>query len=339
MNTWIAAGGPQNEIILSSRIRLARNLSDTPFPAVLDIPRANSIIDSIESMQKTDFDDQYKLYRIKDLSALEKQVLVERHLVSPNLISQGAASAALIKNNEIVSIMINEEDHIRIQSILPGFQVKKAWELANEIDDVIENKLEYAFDESWGYLTSCPTNVGTGMRASVMAHLPALNITSNINKILHAVTQIGLTIRGLYGEGTEFIGSIFQISNQITLGRSEDELVENLSAVTMQIIEKEKEARNMLMNNSRIQIEDKVWRSMGILKNARILKSQECLKLLSDIRLGADLQIIDNIPSAVLNAIMIDTQPASLQKHAGSELGANERDIYRAEMVREKLNI
>jgi protein arginine kinase len=234
--------------------------------------------------------------------------------------------------------MINEEDHIRIQAILPGFQIKNAWDMANEVDDKIESNVEYAFDEKWGYLTCCPTNVGTGLRASIMIHLPALSITGNINKILHTVTQIGMTIRGLYGEGTEFVGNIFQISNQITLGRSEEELIDNLTAVTTQIIDKEREARNMLLSSNKIQLEDKIWRSLGIMKSARLMKSQECIKLLSDIRLGIDMHIIESMPIGLLNEIMIETQPASLQKYAGSELGQLERDVLRAEIVRKKIN-
>lgn len=202
----------------------------------------------------------------------------------------------------------------------------------------MEQTLEYAYSENWGYLTSCPTNVGTGMRASVMVHLPALNITGNMNKILQAVAHIGLTIRGLYGEGTEIVGNIFQISNQITLGRAEEEIVDNLTAVTKQVIDKEKEARKVLLESNRIQIEDKIWRSWGIMKNARVMNSQECMKLLSDVRLGVNLNIIGNIPIGLLNEIMIETQTASIQKNSGRELTAGERDIIRAEMVRNKLD-
>ncbi|MDD4504308.1 MAG: ATP--guanido phosphotransferase, partial [Clostridiaceae bacterium] len=188
-------------------------------------------------------------------------------------------------------------------------------------------------------LTSCPTNVGTGMRASVMIHLPALNITGNMNKILQAVAHIGLTIRGLYGEGTEIVGNIFQISNQITLGRAEEEIIENLTAVTMQIIDKEKEARKVLLESNRIQIEDKIWRSWGIMKSARVMNSQECMKLLSDVRLGVNMGIIEDIPTQLLNEIMIETQTASIQKNSGKELSSRDRDIIRAEMIRSKLDI
>ncbi|NLM44410.1 MAG: protein arginine kinase, partial [Clostridiales bacterium] len=232
---------------------------------------------------------------------------------------------------------INEEDHIRIQSILPGFQMKNAWDIGNEVDDLLEETLDYTYDEKLGYLTCCPTNVGTGMRASSMVHLPALNMIGNISKILQTVTQIGLTIRGMYGEGTEFQGNLFQISNQITLGLSEDEIVENINAVTTQIVEKEREARNLLMNNNRIQLEDRVWRALGILRNARVITSQEAMKLLSDVRLGMDLNIIKNLTATQLNEIMIETQPANVQKYAGEELTPEARDIIRAEIIRKKL--
>ena len=338
MKSWITGGGPDSNIILSSRVRLARNLSNIPFPSAMDQEKAGLVMESVRSaVIPSESQKHYSFISMEQQNLLEKQVLVEKHLISPGLLKNSQNSAAIIDEDEITSIMINEEDHIRIQAILPGLQIKKAWEIATAVDDVIEAKLEYAYDEGLGFLTCCPTNVGTGVRASVMVHLPALHITGNISKILQAVSQIGLTIRGLYGEGTEIVGNIFQISNQITLGRSEEEIVDNLSAVTTQIIEKEKEARNLLLSNNRVQIEDKIWRSWGIMKNARIMHSQECMKLLSDIRLGVDLNILDTIPILALNEIMIYTQPASLQKSFETELSAADRDVYRAKMIRNKL--
>lgn len=338
MKGWIKGNGPHSNIILSSRIRLARNISNIPFPDGLDADRSNEVVKTVGYSLESGVPDigKFESHSIQDMGQMERQVLVEQHLISPGLAKKNNG-AAIISSDSIASVMVNEEDHIRIQVILPGLQIKRAWELASSMDDTMEQRLEYAYDERWGFLTCCPTNVGTGMRASVMIHLPALNITGNINKILQAVTQIGLTIRGLYGEGTEIVGNIFQISNQITLGRAEEEIVENLTGVTMQIIGKEKEARRILLENNRIQIEDKIWRSWGIMKNARIIQPQECLKLLSDIRLGVDLGILEEIPVSVLNEIMIDTQSASLQKRFGKELSAAERDIARAEAIRNKL--
>ncbi len=339
MKGWMLGNGPESDIILSSRIRLARNIADIPFPSGLDAERAKTVVDNVRnSLSSSESDLEFRDYIMQKLPSMERQSLVERHLISPELSKNYTKGAALISSDEIVSIMVNEEDHIRIQTILPGLQIKKSWEMASEIDDLLEQSLEYAYSENWGYLTSCPTNVGTGMRASVMVHLPALNITGNVNRILQAVTHIGLTIRGLYGEGTEIVGNIFQISNQITLGRAEEEIIDNLAAVTKQIIDKEKEARKILLESNRIQIEDKIWRSWGIMKNARLMNSQECMKLLSDIRLGVNLNIIGNIPTQLLNEIMIETQTASIQKNCGKELTAGERDIIRAELVRNKLD-
>ncbi len=338
MKGWMQGNGPHSDIILSSRIRLARNLDGIPFPAGLDAEKSAAVMEKVRrSLLKAKSPFKFMDHSMKELPPLERQSLVERHLISPGLAKNGANGAALISEDEMLSIMVNEEDHIRIQAILPGLQIKKAWELASNIDDELELELDYAYNENWGYLTSCPTNVGTGMRASVMVHLPALNLTGNMSKILQAVAHIGLTIRGIYGEGTDMVGNIFQISNQITLGRAEEEIVDNLTAVTNQIIGKEKQARKVLIGNNRIQIEDKIWRSWGIMKNSRIMNSQECMKLLSDIRLGADMGILENMPQQLLNEIMIETQTASLQKGSGRELSPEERDILRAEMVRSKL--
>jgi protein arginine kinase len=338
MKGWIQGNGPHSDIILSSRIRLARNLSGIPFPSGLNEEKSKVVFEKVRgSLLDTNSSLKFKDYIMKELPTIERQCLVERHLISPGLSKNSTNGAALISYDEMISIMVNEEDHIRIQAILPGLQIRKSWEMASDMDDELEQKLEYAYNENWGYLTSCPTNVGTGMRASVMVHLPALNITGNMSKILQAVAHIGLTIRGLYGEGTDIVGNIFQISNQITLGRAEEEIVENLTAVTNQIIEKEKEARKVLLGNNRIQTEDKIWRSWGIMQNARVMNSQECMKLLSDIRLGVDMGIMGNIPSKLLNEIMIETQTASMQKNCGKELSPGERDIIRAEMVRSKL--
>jgi protein arginine kinase len=338
MKGWMQGNGPHNDIILSSRIRLARNIAGIPFPSGLEVEKAKEVIAMVRSsLSKGETPLDFKSLTMNELPLLERQVLVERHLISPVLSKNDASGAAIISSDGTASIMINEEDHIRIQAILPGLQIKRSWEMASDIDDILEQNLEYAYNENWGYLTSCPTNVGTGMRASVMVHLPALTITGNMNKILQAVAHIGLTIRGLYGEGTEFVGNIFQISNQITLGRAEEEIVENLTVVTKQIIDKEKEARKVLLESNRMQTEDKIWRSWGIMKNARVLSSQECMKLLSNIRLGVGMGIIENISIQLLNEIMIETQTASIQKFSGKELSAGERDIIRAEMVRNKL--
>lgn len=340
MTKWMQSKGPENDIIISSRIRMARNLEDYPFPIALTKSKSKEVIHEIHNAilsGNEKLSNEFKLLELEVLSALDRQVYMEKHLISPNLITNFDKAAVLMNKDESISIMINEEDHIRIQCLLPGLQLDEAWETANKIDDLLEEKIKYAYDEQLGYLTSCPTNVGTGIRASVMVHLPALTMTGYINRILQAANQIGLAVRGLYGEGTEFVGNVFQVSNQLTLGRSELEIIHNLKDVTKQIIQKERDARGTLMENNRIQLEDKIFRSYGILTNARILTSQEAMKLLSDVRLGLDMGIIHNIRAESLNEIMIMMQPGFLQMIADKALSTNERDIRRASLVREKL--
>jgi len=253
------------------------------------------------------------------------------------LANESRNGAVILSENESISIMVNEEDHIRIQCLFPGFQLQEAWQLASRIDDIFETHLDYAFDEKYGYLTSCPTNVGTGIRASVMMHLPALVLTQQINRILSAITQVGLAVRGIYGEGSEATGNLFQISNQITLGQSEDEIIDNLYGVAKQIIEHEKAARQKLLQESRIRIVDRVMRSYGILSNAAILDSKEAAQRLSDVRLGIDLGLISDVSGNVMNELMVMMQPGFLQQYSGEKLSADERDIRRAELIRERL--
>ncbi|MCK9217422.1 MAG: protein arginine kinase [Firmicutes bacterium] len=336
MKGWITEKGPLNEIVLSSRVRIARNLKNTPFPTYLNKEQSAEIIKMIENTF-IDFPGiEYKFQNMNEIEGQEKQILVEKHLISPEL-AKSNKGAAIIREDEFVSIMINEEDHIRIQTILPGLQINKAWHMADEIDNNLERNLDFAYDEKLGYLTCCPTNVGTGLRASTMVHLPALNLTGNIGKILQTVTKIGLTIRGLYGEGTEILGNLFQISNQVTLGPAEEEITDNTNGVTNQIVEKEREARNILLNTGRVHLEDKIWRSWGILKNAKIISSQESMNLLSDLRLGIDLNIIRGLSVSTLNEIMIEAQPANINKYANKELSPEDRDILRAQIIKNKL--
>ncbi|WP_053955596.1 protein arginine kinase [Inediibacterium massiliense] len=340
MTKWMNEVGPDGDIIISSRIRLARNLEEFPFPIALTKGKSKEVYELISDTilkGNSALKDESELIKLDEISPLERQVFVEKHIISPYLATNYEKSAALLNKDESISIMINEEDHIRIQCLLPGFQLENAFDLADKVDDVLEEGVKYAFDEKLGYLTSCPTNIGTGMRASVMIHLPALSMIGYMNRILQAANQIGLAVRGLYGEGTEFIGNLFQISNQLTLGRSEKEIIQNLKDVTKQIIQKERDARSTILSNNKTQLEDKIYRSFGILCNARILTTQECMKLLSDVRLGMDLGILKDISTENVNEIMVLIQPAYLQKQANKSLSSNERDIRRATMVREKL--
>lgn len=275
---------------------------------------------------------------MEDLSHIEKRVLVEKHLISPFL-TKARASGVLVSENEQLSIMVNEEDHIRIQLYFPGFQMKQALDHAFELDDWLEEKIDFAFDERWGYLTSCPTNVGTGMRASVMIHLPALVLTKRINQMIPAINQFGFVVRGIYGEGTEALGNLFQVSNQITLGKSEGDIVEDLESVIINLVEQEREARHYLLHTSGKKLEDQIFRSYGILKYGRIIESQEASARISDVRLGVDLGMIKDVSHNVLNELMVLTQPGFLQHYAKKVLTTSERDVLRATLIRERLNI
>lgn len=342
VSSWMSAEGPDSDIVLSSRIRLARNFRDYKFPMVFSSEEGKKVIDSVyESVKDHYFSNvgTLELLIMDELQPLHKRVLVEKHLISPYLAEGSTLGACILSDNEEVSIMVNEEDHIRIQCLFPGLQIKEALKVANEIDDHIEQQVDYAFDETIGYLTSCPTNVGTGMRASVMMHLPGLVLTHQLNRIIPAINQLGLVVRGIYGEGSEALGNIFQISNQITLGKSEEDIVEDLQSVVSQLIAQERSAREALAKTSNIQLEDKVFRSYGILSNCRIIESKEAASCLSDVRLGIDMGYIENISKNILNELMILTQPGFLQQYAGGPLRADERDIRRASLIRERLNL
>jgi protein arginine kinase len=342
ISEWMRVKGPLSDVVFSSRIRVARNLDGFPFPMLSTASQAEEVIRKVEQALKQDqskysFLAGAELIRMKDLSDLEKSVLVEKHLISPMLAEESRHGAVLLNKNESVSIMINEEDHIRIQVLFPGLQMKQAWELANEIDDWLESHLNFAFDEKCGYLTSCPTNVGTGIRASVMLHLPALAMTQQLNRLLPAITQVGLAVRGIYGEGSEALGQLYQVSNQVTLGLDENEILENLQGVVRQMIEHEHTARGRLQEVSLIQLEDRVHRSYGTLAHCRIIDSKEAMSLLSDVRLGIDLGFIRGVSASVMNELMVMIQPGFLQQYAGERLNAEQRDIRRARLIRERL--
>lgn len=341
ISPWMREEGADSDIVLSSRIRLARNLSDVLYPILGDEQELVKVHDLMqqEYSKKTfrDYED-FQFISMNDLSQIEKRILVEKHLISPSL-EKYPHSAVLISRNEQVSIMINEEDHLRIQLYLPGNQLEKALEKVFELDDWIEEKVSYAFDERRGYLTSCPTNVGTGMRASVMMHLPALSFTKQINRMIPAVNQFGLVVRGIYGEGSESLGNIFQISNQITLGKTESDIVFDLQSIVKQLIEQERLARSYIMQKLGLTLEDRIYRSYGTLQHSRIIDSKEAAECISNVRLGIDLGIIKNISKHILNELMVLTQPGFLQRYAKQTLTAGERDVFRASLIRERLQL
>ncbi|MBT2681114.1 protein arginine kinase [Bacillus sp. ISL-35] len=342
VSSWMSDDGPDSDIVLSSRIRFARNLDEYNFPTLFTNGEAEAVIGTImERASQTSAAGfgQLELIKMDEIPPLKKRVLVEKHLISPHLAENAVHGAVLLSGNEEVSIMINEEDHIRIQCLFPGFQLTEALKAANEIDDWLEEYVNYAFDEKFGYLTSCPTNAGTGLRASVMMHLPGLVLTQQMNRIVPAINQLGLVVRGIYGEGSEALGNIFQISNQITLGKSEDDIVDDLKSVVSQIISQERSAREALAKTSNIQLEDRVFRSYGTLANSRIIETKEAARCLSDLRLGIDMGYIKNISKSILNELMILTQPGFLQQYAGGPLRPNERDIRRAALIRERLKM
>jgi protein arginine kinase len=284
-----------------------------------------------------DFPDggNYKFIRINALSPLDRRVFVEEHLISPGLIQRPNYGSFLLRDDENVTIMINEEDHLRIQVLYPGLNFEEGWRLGSSIDDFLENTLNFAFHEDFGYLTSCPTNVGTGLRASAMVHIPCLVMTGYINDLIRGLNKIGLTARGIYGEGTEAIGDLYQISNQVTLGEEEEKIIEKLKNVIYQVMSNERDIRNNLLNKRKNEIEDRVFRSLGILKYSRIMSSGEAMRHMSNVRLGMEMGIIGDIDFSKITKLMIEIQPASIQKNAMKELTKEERDFRRATLIRE----
>jgi protein arginine kinase len=258
-------------------------------------------------------------------------------LMSPTFVPDDRSRALFISEDEKVSIMVNEEDHLRIQSLAPGLDTTNPFNVAGEYDNELGSHLEFDYDPDFGFLTACPTNVGTGMRASVLIHLPGLVITKDIDRVIGKISKMGVIVRGFYGEGTDVLGNLFQVSNQTTLGVSEQDTLELINSVTRSIVNDEAAARVRLMNEACDQIEDKIWRAYGILKHARVLTSEEVMNLLSAIRLGVAMGIIDFVEIGLINEILLLSQPAHLQKYFGEELSSDQRDSLRAEMVRKKL--
>ncbi|EKD27586.1 MAG: hypothetical protein ACD_79C00668G0005 [uncultured bacterium] len=334
---WLNGKGPEADLVISSRIRLARNLSEYRFPWKASPKDKKDIIEKVKNaaMSSTALKDGSLSINIDELDEIDRQFLVERHLISPELASSESGSAVVISKRETVSIMINEEDHIRMQVMHSGLDLFEVWKTINELDSELEQKLNFAFSSRLGYYTVCPTNVGTGIRVSVMLHLPALVYTKQISKVLQATVKLGLTVRGLYGEGSEALGNLFQISNQATLGMSEQEIMDNIIKVIRQIIMYERNQRRYLINHNLKEVEDKVWRAYGALSHARIISSKETIGHLSTLRMGVDLGIIDPGFRKKINDLMIMTQPANLQKNLDRLLDSQERDFERASLIRQ----
>lgn len=329
-------------VIISSRVRLARNLRDYNFPNRATTASAQEVIKSLQSVIDNggkEIASYFDQVAMDDISQVDKIALMEMHIISPNFAKNQSPSALILSKDEAISIMVNEEDHLRIQSMTRGMNLDKALEEANRMDDLFEEKVDYAFDEAFGYLTACPTNLGTGLRASYMIHVPALETSGQLKLILEAIGKFGLTVRGIYGEGTDAQGSVFQISNQVSLGMTEKEIIDNLTSVTKQILEQELTVRNKLLKNRRHRFEDAVYRSYGILKHARMLTSKEAMTMLSDMKLAIELGIMQTEGDESINIynLMSKIQPANLQIMHNKHLTTDERDIARAAYIQAHL--
>lgn len=337
MFNWYLQNGKESDIVISSRIRLARNLHEEKFVNRANKSELEQVLKKIENITPN-IGYGLKFIKLRDIDNLTKLSLIEKHIISPDFaMNNSDIGAILLNEEENICIMINEEDHVRIQVFASGLDLDHLYDLSKEVDEAIEGLVNYAFNDKYGFLTSCPTNVGTGMRSSVMVHLPALNATGNINKVLDVVNNFGMNIRGVYGEGTDTQGDLYQISNKQSLGISEKEIINNIKTITEKIIEQERLARKYMAKNS-IDFEDKIYRTYGILSNCRKISSQECKKLLSYVKLGTDLGILKELTDSKIIQLELYTKPANLQKYLGKQLEQRDRDIARAEIIKKIIN-
>jgi protein arginine kinase len=335
---WLRGSGPESDIVISSRIRLARNLAAFPFTNRASTSQKSEIEALLrERILKLEITPRLGYVNLPGLSNLDRQFLVERQLISRELAAAEGPRGVALGAQETVSLMVNEEDHLRLQVMRSGFTLNEAWEQIDQVDDMLEQRITYAFSEEFGYLTACPTNVGTGMRASVMLHLPALEYTKQIEKVFRALQKINLAVRGLYGEGSRASGHFYQISNQVTLGKSEAQILEEIHSVIPQIIRYEREARNAWLRDNRQGLQDKVSRAFGTLCSATMMTSEETMELLSYVRLGVNVQLVGDLTIPTINELFIQTQPAHLQKLVGMSLDGEERNTARARYLRTRL--
>lgn len=336
---WLRGTGPDAEIVICCRLRLARNVQGFRFISRMDAEERAACEQQIRTVilqQRIVAEERY--IPLHETTPLDRKLLVERHLISKEHEDSRHPRGVAIDREEQTSIMVNEEDHVRLQVFQSGLQLRVAHERANAVDDLLARGLDFAFSPQLGYLTACPTNVGTGLRASVMLHLPALVLTRHIEKVFQAVSKLNLAVRGLHGEGTEASGHFYQISNQVTLGRSDADILANIEQVIPTIVTYERKAREELLKRDRLRMEDRVWRAYGMLRTARIISSEESLMLLSALRMGLHLGILPGIDLKTINELFLNTQPGHLQKLAAHEMEALERDARRAEYIRQKLN-
>jgi len=337
-NKWFSAEGPHSDIIISTRARLARNIKGYPFPWKSALSAKKDILEKVkDTIHKIRYINDAWFIKMDTLSTIDKQFLLERHLISQEHTRSVRGKGLVLSGSEEFSIMINEEDHLRLQVIVAGFDLGKAWSFINKLDNELSRHLSFSFMPQIGYLTACPTNVGTALRASCMLHLPALVLTKNIDKVLELLSKLSFTARGLFGEGTQALGNFFQISNRATLGFSEVEIIDNLSGVVRQVKEQELNSRDDLFKEHRHTFEDRVWRSLGILRNCRLISAKEAFSHLSMLCVGLDLGVIKEISRNTINNLFIIVQPAHLQKIEGKVLKEEGRDYIRASIIREHL--
>ncbi|MEM7228212.1 MAG: protein arginine kinase [Planctomycetota bacterium] len=336
---WTDANAPHGDVVLSSRVRLARNIAGFPFVSRTSTAQCHEILNlARQIVVNANLSDDLIWIDLEQTTEQERQLLVERHLISKNLAENVENRAAAILDHERLSIMVNEEDHLRMQALGPGLQIEPVFDRINQIDDLIESHIDYAFSSRWGYLTACPTNVGTGIRLSVMMHLPALKITGEIERVRRAAKELHLAVRGYYGEGSESAGDFYQISNQVTLGRTEADLRQHFrDAIIPQIIEYERQSRQMLCRRNGVLLDDRAHRALGILRSARLLGVEEAMKLLSRVRLGVCLERLDGIDQGVVNQLFLQVQPAHLRLLTDTELADDELREARANLVRHAL--
>lgn len=330
---WYTNTGKNGDIVLSSRVRLARNIKDIPFAGKMTEKDELTVLEKLKPVAEK---NGMNFFSLKNFPLYEKQALAEQHIISPDMLDNSRQRGLIISPDNRTSIMLCEEDHIRIQCMQEGFNLEECLKNAVEIDNLIENEIDYEFHQDLGYLTCCPSNLGTGMRASVMVHLPAHTKTGKINSVIRNFSQVGLTVRGLYGEGSKALGNIYQVSNQVTLGLTEEEIIEKLTGFITELTENERKLQKELYDREKFVLEDKIMRSYGTLKNAVILSSSETLNLISDMRLGINLGIIKDISLGTLNEIFYAVLPANIIKKYNLESSA-ERDLKRAEIIKEKL--
>lgn len=333
--TEIYYAAPEQDVAVSSRVRLARNYQDAPYmPKMTDEWAEETIRRASEAMMNAPDATAYEGVRMKDLSENEQQELVEHRLISYDLLKYTDYAAALLSSGRTVSVMINEEDHVRVQGLLPGLQLERAAEMAFRTDDALSQHAAFAFDSQWGYLTACPANAGTGMRAGVILHLPALQAAGQIGALVQNMAKIGITIRGLYGEGSDALGGLYLMSNQATLGRSEEDILRSLETAAGQMCVHERELRAAVLKQDRIAVEDKLMRSVGVLREARVLRLGEFMKMMSDLRLACALEIVD-APLSYIDELIMDLQPASIRSRAKEALSERQTDERRAEYMRD----